>query len=509
MRRFKLRVAIVYPPYQKDKKTAFLPQNRQFKYSASREVRLYPVVMATAATMVKKAGHSVFWLDGITEGLSYQEFFRRLINFQPDLVVTETKAPVVKETWEFINKLKIENCPSEAGPPLAEKLKIVLVGDHVTYFPEESFKNSKVDYILTGGDYDFLLRNLVEHLEKGVKLEEGIWYRKKSKIKNQKDYTNTGDFKLNHNLDELPIIDRDLTKWWLYGEADVLSPCAYMMFGRGCGGVSGRPGTCTFCIWQDCLWKKTSRLRSPEHVISEIKYLLNKYKIKEIFDDTDGGAHYNYQWLEKFYQRLKKEKILGKVSFSTNSRADILDKKTCILLKKCGFRMLKVGVESGTNETLKKIAKGETVEKIKWGVKNAKDAGLIVHLSAMVGYPWENESNVERTYQLMKELLLYKTRVGDSVQASVIVPYPGTPLWWQARKNNWFIINPFDYFRYDMSQSVLRSKIDSGYWCKKIWNLHLEPLFLIKTLFSIRSIADIKFLIRGALSHFGHTKDYQ
>jgi radical SAM superfamily enzyme YgiQ (UPF0313 family) len=492
-----MRVAFCYPPYKKGEKNAFLPQNRQFIYSSSSEVRLYPVVMATAATMLRKAGQTVFWLDGITEGLTLSEFWRRLLDFQPDLVVTETKAPVVEKTWDFINKLKTQN----------PKLKTILVGDNVTYFPEESLKKSKVDFVLTGGDYDFLIANLVEHLEKKKKLEPGIWYRKE--IRNKKyDIRNTGKFRLDHDLDATPIIDRDLTRFWLYGEADVLNPCAYMMFGRGCGGIRGKPGSCTFCIWQHCLWVLKPRLRSPEHVIAEIKYLLKKYQVREIFDDTDGGAHYDYQWLKKFYRLLKEEKILGQVSFSTNSRADILDKKTCELLKKCGFRMLKVGVEAGTNETLKRIAKGETISQIRKGIQNAKDAGLIVHLSAMVGYPWETEEDAQQTFELMRELLLYKTRVGDSVQASVIVPYPGTPLWQEAKKNKWFVIKPTEYEKYDMSQPVLKSKIDTTFWCKKIWNLHLNPVFLVKTGLAIRSGEDIKFLIRGAASHFGHTKDY-
>jgi len=488
-----MRIAICYPPYKKGQRVAFLPQNRQFIYSSSREVKLYPVVMATAATMLRKAGHTVFWLDGISEGLTSGEFWRRLFDFRPDLVVTETKAPVIRKSWKFINQLKTKN----------ESLKVVLVGDHVTYFPEESFKNSQIDFILTGGDYDFLLANLVEHLEKGKKLEPGIYFRDNRKVKN------TGRFRLDHDLDQTPIIDRDLTHFWLYGEADVLNPCAYMMFGRGCGGVGGKPGACTFCIWQHCLWDLKPRLRSPEHVVAEIKYLVRKYQIRETFDDTDGGAHYDYEWLGRFYQLLKKEDILGRISFSTNSRADILDKKTCKLLKQCGFRMLKVGIEAGTNKTLKRIAKGETVEKIRRGVKNAKDAGLIVHLSAMVGYPWEQERDVQNTFELMKELLLCKTRVGDSVQASVVVPYPGTPLWQQAKKKGWFIIKPSDYEKYDMSQPVLKTEIDTAAWCKKIWNLHLNSVFLAKTGLSIRSIEDIKFLLRGAASHFGHTKDYE
>jgi len=71
-----------------------------------------------------------------------------------------------------------------------------------------------------------------------------------------------------------------------------------------------------------------------------------------------------------------------------------------------------VGLESGNNETLKKLNKKETIEDIKTGVKNAKDNRLIVMLTIMVGYPWETRDDAERTYQAARELMLYKTRFG-------------------------------------------------------------------------------------------------
>ena len=67
-----------------------------------------------------------------------------------------------------------------------------------------------MDFVLTGGDYDFLLLNLINWLEGKEKLEPGIWFRENGEIKN------TGRFQLNHDLNSLPFIDRDLTKWRLY-----------------------------------------------------------------------------------------------------------------------------------------------------------------------------------------------------------------------------------------------------------------------------------------------------
>lgn len=486
-----MRIAICYPPYKKGQRVAFLPQNRQFIYSSSREVKLYPVVMATAATMLRKAGHTVFWLDGITEGLTFGEILRRLFDFKPDLVMTESKAPVIRKTWKFINQLKTKN----------ERLKVVLVGDHVTYFPEESFRNSQIDFILTGGDYDFLLANLVEHLEEGKKLEPGVWHKKGGEIKN------TGRFTPNHDLNQIPTIDRRLTRWQDYGEAYLYHPCAYVMFGRGCGIRDKETGSCTFCVWQDALWRCSARLRSPEHAVAEVQNLVNLGG-KEIFDDTESGVVWDYEWLRKFYQLLKRERLLGKVIFSSNARGDQLDKKTCRLLKKLGYRLLKVGLESGSNEILAQIGKKENIEDIIHGVKNAKDAGLRVMLTVMVGYPGEKEEDVRKTYEVARELMLYRIRAGDCLQASVIVPYPGTPLWLQAKRNGWLTVSPDDYEKFDMSQSVLKTKIDAQQWCNRIWSIQKSPQFILKSGLSIKKSDDVKLLFRGAKSLLGHIKDY-
>ncbi len=496
-----MKIAFLYPPIFKDGRSPNLSQNRQFIYTKSGEIRIFPVILGSAATMLKNDGHKILWLDGINERLNRKKFDQKLKKFNPDLIILETKAPLVRLHWQFINELKVSTRGGSAFGRKNEKLKVILIGDHVSYFPEESLRNSKVDFVITGGDYDFSIRDLVRSLVINSNLPKGICYKNKGKI------FNTGSFELIKNLDEAPIIDRDLTKWKIYGEAYLYHPCAYMMFGRGCGGQKG-VGACTFCIWQHSFWKCSARLMSPRRVVNEIKHLVNKYKVKEIFDDTDGGPCYDKNWLIEFSDLMKKEGLTKKVRVSTNSRADVLDKATCRLLKEGGFRLLKIGLESGSCQTLKRINKKETLGQIIKGIQNAKDTGLRVLLTVMVGYPWESEGDVRKTYKVAKSLMLYKTKAGDSLQASILVPYPGTPLWKEATRNNWFLIDRKEYQKYDMSKPVLKSSIDPGFWCQKIWNIHKNPFFVLKSGVSIRRAEDIKLLLRGTKSLLGHTKDY-
>ena len=86
-----------------EKGVPLLSQNRQFQWF-SRPTYIFPVVPATAATMLKNAGHDVLWLDGIAEELSPGECEKRLAEFRPDDVVVETKTPVVKRHWRWIER---------------------------------------------------------------------------------------------------------------------------------------------------------------------------------------------------------------------------------------------------------------------------------------------------------------------------------------------------------------------------------------------------------------------
>jgi radical SAM superfamily enzyme YgiQ (UPF0313 family) len=490
-----LRIALIYPPLTDHKgHYPLLTQNRQFRYSSSTRVKIFPLVMASAATLLQKRGYQVLFLDGINRRQSLQEFEELLLQFQPDLVVLESKAPIIRRHWLYLERLK----------SLLPTCRSVLVGDHVTALPEESLQTQTVDYCVTGGDYDVVLLGLADFLYgENPELPPGVYWRKGSRIKE------SGTSLLTADLDRLPFIDRELTRWRDYGEAYLHRPVMYVSSGRGCGGNGTRPGQCRFCCWQHTFWRCTSRLRSPEHFVDELETLYRQYKVVEVFDDNEAGATFSQAWLEEVYRLMVKRRLVGKLFLSSNSRADSLTVGTCSLLKKMNFRLLKVGLEAGTNRTLARLDKQETVEQIRHGVKNAKDVGLIVMLTTMMGYPWETEEDALATYELARELMFYKTRFGDSLQSSVIVPYPGTPLYAEAVRRGWLLFEKDDYEKFDMSRPILKSAYDPLSWCNRMWGIHKHPTFLLKSLTSVRSCKDVTLALRGISSLLGHLKDFR
>lgn len=486
-----MRVAVLYPPLVTKPGTyPLLSQNRIYTITTSEGIKIYPVVLSTLVTMLKQDGHEVLYLDGINLRMNREDFDKQVDEFKPELVVLETKAPVVMQHWAYIDEIKKKH-----------DCRTVLIGDHVSFFPGEAFEKCDVDYTVTGGDFDVGVMGLISNILSSTPLPAGVYWRENGEVKN------TGKFERFTDLDSLPLIDRDLTRWNIYGEAYLYRPCAYIMSGRGCGGRK-RAGVCRFCIWQYSLWGCKAVLRSPKNVVDEIKMLVERYGVREIFDDNEAGGFWDIDWMRGFHEEMARQKLIGKVILSSNARADSLDDETCRLLKKTGFRMLKIGMESGNNETLKKLVKDETVEEIEEGVRRAKDYGLVTMVTVMVGYPWESEADVENTYNVAKRMALYKTHMGDSLEGNVLIPYPGTPLHKMCVDNDWFTIDPSNYEEYGKSRPIVKSPIDATKWCQKIWQIHKEPKFLLRSMLTLRRSDDIKLAIRGVRSLLGHESDY-
>ncbi len=238
-----MKILITYPPLNQDKGTPLLSQNRQFQYFKD-PTYIYPVVPSQAASLLKREGFNVIFNDSIALEWNYEKFIEYVKQEKPDVIAIETKTPVVKEHWKIIDDLKTLSTVDYR--PLT-----VLFGDHVTALPQESMDNCLTDFVLTGGDYDFLLLNLCNSLKKSEpstlnfelstgSLEPGIWYRESGEVKN------TGKFQLNHDLNSLPFIDRDLTNWQLYAYKNGnyrRTPGTYIMSARDCWW-----GKCTFCL---------------------------------------------------------------------------------------------------------------------------------------------------------------------------------------------------------------------------------------------------------------------
>ena len=477
-----MKIAISYPPLDSSKGAPLLSQNRQFQYFKA-PTYIYPVVPAQAATLLNQNGFEVVWDDAIAEQKTYQQWLNNIKKIKPDIIAMETKTPVVKQHWRIIDDIK-KASDSNWSP------KVVLMGDHVTAMPEESFNNSPVDYVITGGNYGFSLLSIC----KGV-MDTGIYYRENGQVKN------TGQFQLNHNLDELPFIDRDLTKWKLYAYNNGNYKCVpgtYTMAGRDCWWAQ-----CTFCSWPTLFPR--FRVRSPGNLLDEIGQLIDR-GVKEIMDDT--GTFPVGDWLREFCQGMIDRGYNRKVNLDCNMRFNAVSRSDYKLMKQANFRLLLFGLESARQDTLDRIRKKLTIEEIIESCKSARREGLFPHITIMFGFPWETYEDARETLKLGRWLL--KKGYAYTVQATMVIPYPGTPLFEECKERGW--LKTMDWDRYDMKEPVMKTPMPDAQIMKfvqGIYSVVFNPEFFLRRITSIRDIDDIRYYGRGAVKVLGHLFDFK
>ena len=494
-----MKVMISYPPLPSGKGVPLLGQNRQFQWF-SEPTYIYPMVPAYAATLLKANGYEVLWDDAIAEGLAYEQWIERVKRERPRLIAMETKAPVVSRHWKIIDDLK--GLAAGAWP-----LSVALMGDHVTAMPEESMRSSRADFVITGGDFDFSLLNLCEYIRekkkglapgKGFAPAPGIWHREGGEIRN------TGKYELNHDLDSLPFIDRDLTRWELYSEKNgnyKHLPGTYTMAARDCWW-----GRCSFCSWTTIFPGAKYRARSPEKMLDEVGMLVENHGIREIMDDS--GSFPVGDWLKVFCEGMVKRGYHKKVKMDCNMRFGALGEKDYRMMAKAGFRFVLFGLESANQATLDRVNKNLKVEQIEDGVRMAKAAGLAPHVTVMMGYPWETRQDAENTVALARRL--FKCGYVDTLQATIVIPYPGTPLFEECRRNGWLLTE--DWERYDMREKVMESPLseaDIKELTQSLYKSFASPRYIARRIMAIRTADDVRFLWRAGRKLVGHLADFR
>lgn len=462
-----MRVAIAYPPLKSEKGVPLLTQNRQFQWF-SRPTYIFPVIPATAATMVKRAGHEVLFLDGIAAGLTEEDFLEKLNSFNPDVVVIETKTPVVKRHWRWIEK-------HFSGDDSA---KVVMVGDHVTALPEESIGKVGVWAVIPGGDWDYGLLDFLSG-----DMHSGVY-----------------PFALRDSIKDAPWIDRDLVNWKLYSEKNGnfrRTPGTYIMSGRDCW-----HGKCTFCSWTT-LYPKY-RTRDPIDVVDEIEMLVEKYAVKEIMDDS--GSFPVGEWLKVFCNEIIRRGLQKKVRLDCNMRFGRLGPEDYRLMRRAGFQFVLFGVESANQETLDRFIKALKVEDVVQGCRWAHEAGLKVHLTFMFGHAWEGPQEIENTVRLARGLLAKGW--ASTLQCTLTIPYPGTPLFKELDANDGLTTRDWD--EYDMRRSIAKTPLVSEQEIKeairRVYRGFLQPRALMH-IFADR-LFDFVFYYRAMRYLFGHLLDF-
>ena len=333
------RVLLINPNYRK-----------VYKYVSEEATMIEPPLgLAYIAAVLRQNNIEVKILDAAALNLENSQISRYAEKFKPDVIGITASTNTIVVAYEIADAVK------------KPEIKVVAGGPHTSILPEQTLQECKSIDIAVKGEGEYVILEIAQ----GRELSEidGITYRKDNEIIRNKDR------ELIENLDELPFPARDLLPLDEYESVGIRRyPFATMITSRGC------PYSCNFCVNYTVLGKRF-RYRSVENIMREIDELVNKYHVKEI-DIIDDNFTVIPERAEQICDELIKRRYDLIWKLGNGIRADRVNERLLMKMKKSGCYLVAFGIESGNEEILKKINKGESLQQIVQAIRWAKRYGM-------------------------------------------------------------------------------------------------------------------------------------
>ncbi len=403
-----MKVCLISPPYNSVVKSVV-------------GVSSPPLGLAYLASVLRK-DHEVRIIDSSILDYSVEDVRREFERFNPDIVGITSVTPSIPQAYEV----------AKIAKEVREDSIVVMGGPHVTFLPEQTLRKCKDVDIIVKGEGEKITEELATAIENEKPLENvrGITFRKEDKILNNEPMP------FIKNIDAIPFPSRDLLpvdKYQVNG-----TRYTTMITSRGC------PFRCSFCS-SSRLFGGYWRGRSPENVLDEMRIIYEDYDTKniEFMDDT---FTLDQKRAEKICDGIIKEG--WDIKWGASSRVDTITKKLVEKMKKAGCWILFLGIESGCQRILDAIGKRITIHQVMKAVKIVKDAGIQVLGSFIIGFPGDTLKSIKRTIDFAKSLNL------DWAEFSILTPYPGSPVFNFAVKNNLLLTN--DWSKYTAISPIMK-----------------------------------------------------
>lgn len=387
----KAHVTLLNPPYP----------------SGAPEAIFIPLGIGYLAAFLENNGYTVDVIDCQVLKPTQRELegeFRRL---QPDVVGVTAATLTYEPALEIVRTAK-EACPD---------CLTILGGPHVTVMDEQAIsENPETDIVVRGEGEQTLLE--LAHLASNSNLKNleevaGITFRKNEQI------FRTHDRPFIQNIDALPhptLKHFQLSKYRILGKTYLP-----IITSRGC------PFQCTFCLSSQ-MCGKSFRARSPKNVLDELEWLRDTYGA-DAFTFYDDTFTFDRNRTLAICEEMKNRKF--GLPWDCRTRVDRVTKEVLAKLSSTNCQLIHFGVESGSQKMLNAMKKGTTVEQNERAIKWAKEVGISVAISIIVGYPGE-------TLDMLKQTIDFIRRTEpDYVYTCEAVPYPGTELYSLVKDLGW------------------------------------------------------------------------
>jgi radical SAM superfamily enzyme YgiQ (UPF0313 family) len=373
-----------------------------------REVGVFPPLglMYVASYLRINSEHQVQILDALAENLGPEALAAAIRKSDPQIVGITAHTNNLVDVVRLIGLVKRIN----------SGIHINIGGPHVRIFGRETLELPGVDSIIPGeGEVPFF--HLVEALarQQGLREVPGLIFKEKDKIVvAAKKPLPPPD------LDTLPPPARQLINPQLYyhilGKKSLFTT---IVSSRGC------PYHCTFCSTP----KENYRQRSVGAVIREMEECrqLGAGEIHFV-DDT---FNLSPEWVISLCREMKRRDL--RIPWSFRGRVDTLTREVLQELKRANCIRMNLGVETGTDEGLKRLKKSLSLHQVEQVFGWAKEAGISTVAYFLIGCPHERERK-----DILYTLHFAKRLNPDFTLFNILTPYPDTELYREGLEKGLF-----------------------------------------------------------------------
>lgn len=440
-----------------------------------------PLNLAYLASYLRenKKETDIHIIDAEGLDMTFETLYQEVERITPDIVGITCPTAAYYNVQKICSYLKKKD----------KHVLIVLGGPHPTALPRETLQETDCDIVVIGeGEITFFELVNAWQTSHALNLIQGIGWKNN---KTQEIHINPPRSLIN-DLDIIPFPAKDLLpidKYFLPPTKRIRNQRATnMVTSRGC------PFNCKFCMAQ-AMWTRRTRMRSVQNVLAEIK------RDVEQFNLTEFSFHDEVFTLKRDRVSQICQGIINAgwdISWVCMARVESIDLELLELMKKAGCGKITFGFESGSQRMLKLMNKEANLHD---GIRAAalcKKAGIRVVGDFILGFPGEDEQSIKETIAFARQVDC------DTAAFFIAIPYPGTPLWFDARAKG-YLKDPVDWREFAPVSNRESPMIIPGMtpeilekWKKKAYyRFYMRPSYILKRLTQVRSLPDLVNMARG------------
>jgi radical SAM superfamily enzyme YgiQ (UPF0313 family) len=228
-------------------------------------------------------------------------------------------------------------------------------------------------------------------------------------------------------------------------------------------------------------------------VVEEVRECVERFGIREFLFHADTFT-WEKDWVIDLCRLLVEARL--PIRWGCNSRVDTIDAERLEWMKRAGCWVVGFGVESGSDETLKKIKKGTRSDQAIEAFRLCREAGIRSHAFFVFGFPWETEEDIRDTIRFAESL------DPDFFDFNILHPLPGTEIYDLVCAENLLDQAKLDQGGY--SSAAVRTRTVTAERLEQLrrralWGLYLRPRYIFRTLRNAGSASGVYYYGKAAL----------